>query len=75
MGGKGNRHKVPPGDWSAVSASVLQDLGIVEHEVDPSVRFLQVDISIDEQSGQLDQARQFNSTSGAGGAAGSHQGS
>ena len=54
MGGKGNRHKVPPGDWSAVSASVLQDLGIVEHEVDPSVRFLQVDISIDEQSGQLD---------------------
>jgi len=75
MGGKGNRHKAPPGDWSAVSVGVLQDLGIAEHEVDPSVRFLQVDISIDEQSGQLDQARQFNSPSGASGAAGMHQGS
>jgi hypothetical protein len=43
--------------WEDVS---LKDLGIEPHEVDPSMRYLQVDISIDEQSDQMEATRQYS---------------
>lgn len=46
--GKGNRHKAAEmPKWEDVN---LKDLGIELHDLHPSMRFLQVDISIDEQS-------------------------